>query len=256
MDPVSLDPYFPPAAFRIYLVILIAGAVGGILYDAIWKKKIVTYAREIEWKRSFGKGDASNRSRFSVAISVLFRNIFSSGEIASCEERSVDVPRRVAHLLLFWGLIVSALSMLVRAFIFPTLNDFPFTNGLVISTVVGYVMLLAGGLTMLFFRVNVRSELQPVLSSSRADLFLYSVIAATLVQFLLLGAQFSGNSAFAIGALVVYVPVTAIPFLTMAWSKFPHIIYKPFYAFRRELDMAEGYSHLPSPSKTNFIKTK
>jgi hypothetical protein len=185
---------------------------------------------------------------------VLIRNIAFSGEIASCTEPSLDRVRRVAHMLLFWGFIISALSMLSKALVYPTLNVYPLSNPFEVATNLGDVMLLAGGLLMLFMRVNIRLERDSMMKSVRADMFIFSVMLAVVFQFILELADVSGSLIATEIALIFYLPVTAFPFLSMAWSKFPHIIYKPLYAMHREIDAAEGYSHLPSPSKVSYIR--
>ena len=255
MTAVNMAVMFPPFYFRLFVAILILGAVLGVLYDVFGRKKLSAYNEERKWKRSFGRTPVSGKtSYFSVILRVLIRNVAFSGEIASCEDAHLDRSRRIAHLLLFWGFAVMALSMLIKAFVYPTLNAFPPNNPLEVGTNAGGLMLLLGGLLMLFRRVNVRSEKDSMIAPIRADLFLFSVMLAVIFQFILEAADMSGSLAATELALVLYVPVTAFPFLSMAWSKFPHIIYKPLYAIHREIDAAEGYSHLPAPSKNSFIR--
>lgn len=254
MGAVDLGTVFTPLDFRLFVAIIVIGAVGGIAYDAIGRKKIAAYRYEIEWKRGYGRGNPTGESGAHVFLRVLFGNILSSGEIASCNDRHLDSARRGAHILLFYGLILAVISMLGRAAFFPTLNAYPISNPWVLATEVGYAMFLAGGLSMLFFRVNVRSEMNSMGHTIRADMFILSMVAASIMQFILFAADWSGSTIAAHAALYIFIPVTAFPFLSMAWSKFPHIVYKPAFALRRELDEAMGYSHLPSPSKDNFIK--
>jgi hypothetical protein len=255
MVAVNINMFLPASYFRLYVLILVLGAVLGILYDAVGRGKLKAYRHEREWKRSFGgTAGETHASHASVITRVLIRNILFSGEIASCREANIDRPRRAAHLLLFWGFIISALSMLLKAFVYPTLNASPLTNPLEISTNTGNAMLLLGGLLMLFMRVNVRSEKDSMFRLIRADMFLFSVILAIIFQFILEFVDLSGSLLATEIVLILYLPVTAFPFLSMAWSKFPHIVYKPIYAMHREIDAADGYSHLPNPSKVSFIK--
>lgn len=255
MVAVNISTLFPPAYFRLFVLILVLGAVFGVLYDVYGRKKIKAYEEERKWKRSFGRTPVEhNTSRLSIIMRVLISNVGLSGEIASCTEPALDRPRRAAHLLLFWGFIISALSMLGKAFVYPTLNAFPLSNPLEAGTNAGNAMLLAGGLIMLFMRVNIRSERDSMFGAVRADMFLFSVMLAVVFQFVLELADISGSIAATEIALIFYLPITAFPFLSMAWSKFPHIIYKPMHAIFREIDEAEGYSHLPSPSKVSFIR--
>ena len=255
MTAVDISLMFPPVYFRLFVAILVLGAVLGVLYDLLGRNKIKAYEEERKWKKSFGRTPVEHReSHMSIIFRVLLSNVAMSGEIASCTEPALDRPRRIAHLLLFWGFIISALSILAKAFVFPTLDAFPYDNPLVAATNLGNAMLLAGGLLMLFMRVNVRSERDSMFGAVRADMFLFSVMLAVIFQFILEAADISGSTAATEIALVLYLPVTAFPFLSMAWSKFPHIIYKPLHAINREIDEADGYSHLPSPSKVSFIK--
>ncbi|MCL5252520.1 MAG: hypothetical protein M1351_00280 [Candidatus Thermoplasmatota archaeon] len=255
MAAVNIDVFFPSDYFRLFVLILVLGAILGVMYDALVRKKIRAYEQERAWKRSFGRVSGGKHvSHSSVIMRVLLRNIAFSGEIASCNEKGVDIPRRIAHLLLFWGFIVSALSMLSKAFVYPTLNASPISNPLEIATNTGNTMLLLGGILMLFMRVNVRSEKDSIFRSIRADMFLFSIMLAVVFQFILEFADLSGSLVATEIALIFYLPVTAFPFLSMGWSKFLHIIYKPVYAIHREIDSADGYSHLPSPSKVSFIK--
>jgi hypothetical protein len=255
MAAVNIDMFLPSGYFRLYVLILVLGAILGVLYDALGRGKIRAYGQERTWKRSFGRTAVDEHvSHTSIITRVLIRNIAFSGEIASCNETEVDRPRRIAHLLLFWGFIISALSMLSKVFVYPTLNAFPLSNPLEIATNTGNAMLLLGGILMLFMRVNVRSEKDSMLHSIRADMFLFSVMLAVVFQFILEFADLSGSVVATEIALIFYLPVTAFPFLSMAWSKFLHIVYKPIYAMHREIDAADGYSHLPAPSKVSYIK--
>jgi len=256
MTAIDINSFFPGLYFRIYFLILALAAVAGVLYDALGKDKIFSYNSEREWKRSFGRGAGKNVSKFSVMANVLLKNVAMSGEIASCANRHLDRVRRAAHLLLFWGFVVAVLFTLLKALFYPTLNAVPLTQPYEMGVITGFAMLLAGGLIMMSMRVNVRSEGDSLGTVIRADLFLISIITAVIVQFAMLLVDLSGSLPATQLMLIIYLVGTSLPFVTMAWSKFPHIIYKPVYAIHREMDAALGYSHLPSPSTENFIKRK
>ena len=51
----------------------------------------------------------------------------------------------------------------------------------------------------------------------------------------------------------IYIVVTTFLFLSVPWSKFAHMFYKPVVAFQRRVEEANGSSDLPSPSTENFI---
>jgi hypothetical protein len=59
-----------------------------------------------------------------------------------------------------------------------------------------------------------------------------------------------------VGAYILfglYMFFMTLLFVTVPWSKFAHMFFKPAVAYQRRVEEATGASDLPSPSTQNFI---
>ena len=51
----------------------------------------------------------------------------------------------------------------------------------------------------------------------------------------------------------IYMFFTTLLFVSVPWSKFAHMFFKPAVAYQRRVEEANGSSDLPRPSTQNFI---
>jgi hypothetical protein len=105
-----------------------------------------------------------------------------------------------------------------------------------------------------FLRVNVAYDGASPLHLGRADLFVGSVIASALFALLWHFFQFAyGNTAAAWVFFALYAFFTTLLFVSVPWSKFAHMFYKPVVAFQRRVEEASGSSDLPDPAAERYI---
>ena len=120
---------------------------------------------------------------------------------------------------------------------------------------VGAFMILIGGLWFFFFlRVNVAQDGASPFHLGRADLFVGSLLAS--VAFALLWQFAQTTYAYSTATLILfqlYIFFTTLLFVTVHWSKFAHMFFKPAVAFQRRVEEATGASDLPRPTTENFI---
>ena len=116
-------------------------------------------------------------------------------------------------------------------------------------------MILAGGLWFFFFlRVNVAFDGDSPFHLGRADLFVGSLITSVafgLIWHYLQTAYANPAAAWILFGL--YIFFTTLLFVSVPWSKFAHMFFKPAVAFQRRVEEANGSSDLPSPSTENYI---
>ena len=80
-----------------------------------------------------------------------------------------------------------------------------------------------------------------------ADLFLLNLIAYSVAGFVLEAARLAGVLLMTEIFLLVYMGITALLFVSIPWSKFPHIFYRAAYSFQKRSDENSGWSRLPTP---------
>ena len=112
-----------------------------------------------------------------------------------------------------------------------------------------------GGFWFFFFlRVNVAYDGASPFSLGRADLFIGSVLASVVLALVwhatgtVLGDALSTRIAFG-----VYLFFSTLLFVSVPWSKFAHMFFKPAVRYQRRIEEADGSSDLPAPSTENFI---
>ena len=120
---------------------------------------------------------------------------------------------------------------------------------------IGALMILVGGLWFFFFlRVNVAYDGDSPFHIGRADMFvgflLLSIGFALVWHFVQTGY---GNPAASWILFGIYIFFTTLLFVSVPWSKFAHMFFKPAVAFQRRVEEANGSSDLPRPSTENYI---
>ena len=116
-------------------------------------------------------------------------------------------------------------------------------------------MILVGGLWFFFFlRVNVAYDGDSPFHLGRADLFVGSLIMSVAFALVWDYVQTTYANPTAMWTLFgLYIFFTTLLFLTVYWSKFAHMFFKPAVAFQRRVEEANGSSDLPRPSTENYI---
>jgi hypothetical protein len=120
---------------------------------------------------------------------------------------------------------------------------------------IGAWMILIGGLWFFFFlRVNVMYDGASPFHLGQADLFIGFLLASVAFALVWHYVQMTYAGSTATWILFgIYIFFTTLLFVTVPWSKFAHMFFKPMVAFQRRVEAANGSSDLPSPSAENYI---
>ena len=155
--------------------------------------------------------------------------------------------------MMMYGFFLYLITTVVMIFAYPAGAPTPAILPALWTT--GALMILVGGSWFFFFlRVNVAYDGASPFYLGRADLFigflLASIVFALLWHFVQTGYQSPTASRILFGT---YVFFTTLLFVSVPWSKFGHMFFKPAVAFQRRVEEANGSSDLPSPSTENYI---
>jgi hypothetical protein len=153
--------------------------------------------------------------------------------------------RRISHALMFYGFVLYLSTTLVMVFAYPT-NHYP---PAVLPNLwhIGALMTLVGGYWFFFFlRVNVVHDGHPPWRLVRADMFIVTLLASITSALIFEWVAMSENAAAAQAFAAIYIFFTTLLFVSVPWSKFAHMFYKPVVAFQRRVEEADGSSDLPA----------
>jgi hypothetical protein len=242
----ELAVFLPPVVMQAYVVLMIAAVVLGTLFDVWHKSSGEFFARQ--WKRSqaaatrrLGAADTA-----ALAVRTLLYEVATAGLFSKA-------PRRISHLLMFYGFLTYLVTTVVMVFGFPT-RAAPAAWPILWN--VGALMVLVGGCWFFFLlRVDVAKEGNSPFRLVRADLFIVSLLASVAFALAWEFAQAAGNRTATWIALGLYVFFTTLLFVSVPWSKFAHMFYKPAAAFQKRVEEANGSSSLPRPSAVSHIRS-
>jgi hypothetical protein len=245
-NPFSLvSDVLPPLAMQVYIVLMVLAVVIGTLFDVVHKGSAKFFALRREKSNAAAQRQLGGGETFSLALETIAEAAVS-GEFCKW-------PRRISHLLMMYGFFLYLITTVVMIFCYPA--------GAVTPTLwptlwtIGAAMILVGGLWFFFFlRVNVAYDGDSPFHIGRADMFvgflLLSIVFALVWHFVQTGYQAPTASRILFG---IYLFFTTLLFVSVPWSKFAHMFFKPAVAFQRRVEQANGSSDLPSPSNENYI---
>ncbi len=239
----ELSASIPPTVMQAYIVAMILMVAGGTLFDMLHKKSATYFFRL--WRDS--KGKATRRlgggEMASLAVRTAVVEVLTSGEF--CKAR-----RRIAHLLSFYGFLAYVITTVVMVFSYPT-PDTPAPAILPALWNIGALMVLVGGYWFWFFlRVDVAYEGNSPFRLVRADLFVVSLLVSVTLGLVWEFVQATGNAVWTNLFLALYILSTTVLFVSVPWSKFSHMFYKPAAAFQNRVEEANGSSSLPAPAES------
>jgi hypothetical protein len=242
----ELSASIPPTVMQTYVVIMILMVVSGTLFD-IWHKKSATYFFN-NWRNAKNKGtqQVSGGEMVSLAVQTAVVDGLTSGEF--CNAR-----RRIAHLLTMYGFLAYVITTAIMVFWYPT----PATPAPAIIPTLWYIGALTvclGGYWFWFFiRVDVAAEGNSPFRIVRADLFILSLLASVTLGLVWAYLQATGNTWTNV-FLALYLLATTVLFVSVPWSKFSHMFFKPAAAFQKRVENANGSrSNLPAPADSPEI---
>jgi hypothetical protein len=230
---MSVVQALPAGFLQAFLVAMAAAVALGTLFDIVHKGSAKYFFDN--WRRSMGKGrEVAGGELASIAVQTAVVDVMASGEF--CNQH-----RRVAHLLTMYGFVLYVITTAIMV-----LADPPPASGIVpLLWWIGGLMVCLGGYWFWFFlRVDVAAEGHSPLRIVRADLFVLALLAS--VTFGLAWAGTGGG----MGALFrLYILATAVLCLSVPWSKFAHMFFKPAAAFEKRVSRANGTRDgLPAPA--------
>ena len=241
----AVAEFWSPLAMKIYVVLMILAVVVGTLLDVSHKGSGIYFAQRREKSKSSARNPLSRGEAFKLAVATIAEAAVS-GEFDK-------TPRRISHLLTMYGFALNMITTVLMVYVYPTAAATP----PIVSTLwmLGAAMVLVGGLWFFFFlRANVAHDGDPPWHLGRADLFIGSLIASMAFALAWHFAQSSyPGSAAAYLLFGLYMFFTTLLFVSVRWSKFAHMFFKPAMAYQRRVEEANGSSDLPRPSTQNFI---
>ena len=237
----ELSVHVSSTIMQTYVVAMILCVAGGTLFD-IFHKKSARYFLQ-NWRKVRDEGDKElGRSEIvSLAIKTLLVEGLTSAEFC-------NASRRIAHLLGMHGFLVYAITTFIMVFWYPN-NSTPTPAILPLLWHIGGLLVCVGGYWFWFFiRVDVAAEGNSPFRIVHADFFILSLIASN--TFGLVWAILQGwGSSWSIIFLTLYVVATTVLFVSVPWSKFSHMFYKPAAALQKRVEEANGTRrNLPGPA--------
>jgi hypothetical protein len=148
---------------------------------------------------------------------------------------------------MFYGFVLYLVTSVVMVFGYPTDTHPP--RVLPVLWNLGVLMALIGGYWFFFFlRVNVVHDGHPPWRLVRADLFIVTLLASLTFALVFEWVAMAGNIAATRVFAGLYLFFTTLLFVSVPWSKFAHMFYKPVVAFQKRREAADGSSGLPAPT--------
>lgn len=241
----TMTPLLSPLTMQTYIVLMVAAVVAGTLFDVSHKGSAKFFNQRREKFRAAAKTRLDGAQTFTLALRTVAEAAVS-GEFCKW-------PRRASHLLMMYGFLLHVVTSVVLVFAYPTVADPPAILPAV--WVLGALMVLVGGSWFfLFLRVNVAYDGASPFHLGRADLFVGSLLASVAFALLWHFVQLRYPSSTAATILfALYIFFTTLLFVSVPWSKFAHMFFKPAVAFQRRVEEATGASDLPRPTNQNFI---
>lgn len=241
----TMTELLSPLAMKVYIVLMVLSVVVGTLFDVWHKGSAKFFAQRREKSRASAQSRIGGAATFTLAVRTIAEAAVS-GEFSKW-------PRRISHLLMMYGFLMHVVTSVVMVFRYSTTASTPMI--LPALWTLGAVMVLVGGSWFFFFlRVNVAYDGASRLHLGRADLFVGSLLASVAFGLLwhLVQTIYANSTAAAI-LFALYVFFATLLFVSVPWSKFAHMFFKPAVAFQRRVEEATGASDLPRPTSENFI---
>lgn len=233
-----LSDFVSPGAMQGYIVLMLLAVVAGTAFDLLNEKKIQFFLQDRARAKAAAKRPLGAADKAAIAARTLAKDIASFGEF--CNQQ-----RRISHALMFYGFVTYLVTTVAMVFVYPTDTHPPVV--LPVLWNIGALMTLVGGYWFFFFlRVNVVHDGHSPWRLVRADLFIGSLLASVTFALLFEWVAMAGNPVATRVFAGLYVLFTTLLFVSVPWSKFAHMFYKPVVAFQRRVEEADGSSDLPT----------
>ena len=238
---LSLTDFLPPLFLQAYIVLMILAVVAGTAFDLYHKRSAQFFAQQRKQSRAAATRKLGGAELASIVGRTLSHDVATFGEF--CNRN-----RRISHVLMFYGFVLYLVTTVVMVFVYPADPRTPAV--LPILWNVGALMVLVGGYWFFFFlRVNVVHDGQPPWRLVRADLFIVSLLASVSFALLFEVVALAQNPTATKLFFGLYLFFTTLLFVSVPWSKFAHMFYKPVMAFERRVQQEDGSSDLPAAAR-------
>ncbi len=229
----ALSSSVPPVAMQTYVVAMAILVAAGTLFDVVHKKSARYFFDNWRNSKSNGRRQVGGGEMVSLAVQTVAVDVLASGEF--CNTR-----RRLAHLLTMYGFVIYLVTTLVMVFAYPT-QATPTPDYLPVLWYIGGLMVCLGGYWFWFFiRVDVAAEGNSPFRFERADLFVVSLVLSVTFGLLWAYAETSGHVRSSYILLGLFLIVTTFLFVSIPWSKFSHMFFKPAAALEKRVSKANG----------------
>ena len=241
----ALTHFLSPVTMQVYVIVMALAVLLGTLLDMRHKGSARFFTQRRERVMAAALRRLSGGETAALAMATIAEAAVS-GEFCKW-------PRRLSHLLMMYGFLLYVITTVVMIFAYADRATTP----TVLSALwtVGALMIVVGGLWFFFFlRVNVAYDGDSPFHLGRADLFVASLVFSAafglIWHYRQLTAGYVASTWIVFG---IYIFFTTLLFVSVFWSKFAHMFFKPAVAFQRRVEDASGCSDLPSPSTENYI---
>jgi len=242
----DLAVFLSPLVMQAYIVLMIFAVAVGTLADMLHKSSAKFFLRQWRKSNAAAKRRLSGAETASLAARTFMKEVATSGEFR-------NPKRRISHLLLFYGFLLYLVSAVVMVFGYPA-EATPAPAVWPVLWNIGALMVLIGGYWFFFFlRVDVAKEGHSPFRLMRADLFIVCLLASVTFALIWEIVQTAHNLAATQIAFGLYIFFTTLLFVSVPWSKFAHMFYKPAAAFQKRVEEANGSSNLPRPAEVRHI---
>jgi hypothetical protein len=239
----ELSASVPPAIMQAYVVVMAVLVVAGTLLEMAHKKSATYFFEHWRESKKNAKQQIGSGEMILIAVQTAVVDVMLSGEF--CNAR-----RRIAHLLGMYGFVIFVVTTAIMVFAYPT----PATHtpaALAALWYVGALMVCLGGYWFWFFiRVDVAAEGSSPFRFMRADVFIVTLVLSATFGLIWAWLQTAGNTTWATVFLGLFLIDTTVLFVSIQWSKFAHMFFKPAAAFEKRVSEANGTAeNLPTQTR-------
>ena len=238
----ELTAFLPPAFMQVFIVVMILAVAAGTIFDMFHKKSFQFFMQRRKKSEARANRPVGGGQKLGLMLKTLGKEVLTSGEFC-------NVQRRLSHLLLFYGFLLYVISTLVMVYVFPTSVMGTPTIWPILWNLGALMVLIGGGWFFFFLRVNVAQEQDSPFRLIPADLFVASLMASVLFALIWGIVQASAGLLATQIFFAIYLFFTALLFLSVPWSKFAHMFYKPAAAFQKRVEEANGSDTLPPAAR-------
>lgn len=242
-----LTEFLPPLVMQVYVVLMVCAVALGTLFDLHHKRSAEFFSLRRRRSKAAAQRQLGATEIAFLAIKTLGTEVAASGEFGKWQ-------RRLSHLLMSYGFVVYLIATVAMVFGYPTSAHTP----IVLTALwnVGALMVLIGGCWFFFrLRVNVGHEGHSPFHLMHADLFIGFLLASVAFGLIWHFVQtMHGGAVATLVCFALYILFTTLLFVSVPWSKFAHMFYKPAAALQKRIEEANGSSDLPAPASGSNIR--